>query len=245
MEVRTHCATILDSLASLVANPAQTKLYESVARGAHSVRGAARIVGVQPVGDFATALEDLFNHGREGKYKLTSNDADWLKRAVVEVQSILDSAEDDSAKWAADHAPALNQARESVLRLLRGETVTAPAAPTAAAAPEPRKEPETPPTSTVHESANAEGIVLAPTGNIRSATANELREALLRVSKQNVGSVTLDLSKVRDIDPAGLAVLAMFAPASMKKYVAHADVRLRLLLESTGLDAAYSAEGTA
>jgi hypothetical protein len=57
--------------------------------------------------------------------------------------------------------------------------------------------------------------------------------------------VTLDLSKVREIDPAGLAVLAMFAPTSTKKQVAHADVRIRLLFESTGLDAAYPTEGSA
>lgn len=59
-EVESHGSAICDGLLALEAQPMTTECIDALMRAAHSIKGAARLVGVQPVVTLAHVMEDVF-----------------------------------------------------------------------------------------------------------------------------------------------------------------------------------------
>ncbi|SDQ18634.1 two-component system, chemotaxis family, sensor histidine kinase and response regulator WspE [Paraburkholderia fungorum] len=109
-EARTQARVLNDGLLVIDRTPNDATALEACMRAAHSLKGAARIVGV-PVGvDLAHAMEDCFVAAQEGRALL---DAAWIDELLrgVDIVARLGNDEDESAREAVGACVAALQAR--------------------------------------------------------------------------------------------------------------------------------------
>src|SRR5882757_7194954 len=93
-EAETHAATLSEGLLALEGAPATTPaMIEPMMRAAHSLKGAARIVGIEPAVKIAHAMEDAFVAVQEGKCKLLPRHVDVLLRALDMLNAVAQSPE--------------------------------------------------------------------------------------------------------------------------------------------------------
>jgi chemotaxis protein histidine kinase CheA len=175
-ELDTHLPVLGEGLLALEKDPAQPQLLHSLMRAAHSIKGAARIVGVDAAVQVAHVMEDCLVAAQRGELHLDAEAIDVLLRGL----DVLGHAEEADAVVVAAVVEPLTAVREG----------RKPAARRAAARP---------------ESASLS------VDNLDHAGSERLRQELLKQRQQGVTAFRLDLSSVRDVDPAGLALLALFA----------------------------------
>jgi len=113
---------------------------ESMMRAAHSIKGAASIVGLEMVVQLAHGMEDAFIAAQAGKLKLTPNRVDALL-AAVDLIVQCSRANDDLDAWLAAHGAQVNKTMRDVQGIaFLPEPVLAPAAIATAPAPAPAPE---------------------------------------------------------------------------------------------------------
>jgi len=81
-EVETHLAALNDGLLALEKQPRRSELFEPMMRAAHSIKGAAKIVGLPAAVQVAHAIEDCFVAVRERRVEMTSELVDVLLASV-------------------------------------------------------------------------------------------------------------------------------------------------------------------
>ena len=81
-ELETHLATLNAGVLSLEKTPDDAKQLESLMRTAHSIKGAAKIVGFDAAVQVSHHLEDCFVAAQRGQIRLTSDSVDVLLRGV-------------------------------------------------------------------------------------------------------------------------------------------------------------------
>ncbi len=81
-EVETHAATLTQGLLELEAAPTNDGLLDGLMRAAHSIKGAARIVGLSAAVSLAHATEEVFRVWREDRLAQPAAAIDPLLRAT-------------------------------------------------------------------------------------------------------------------------------------------------------------------
>ncbi len=76
-EVRTHSQVLADGLVAVEQGAAPERLA-AMMRAAHSIKGAARVVNVQPAVELAHAMEDCFVRRFRGSGPVPSSAAAWI-----------------------------------------------------------------------------------------------------------------------------------------------------------------------
>ncbi|MHC4400145.1 MAG: chemotaxis protein CheA [Planctomycetota bacterium] len=125
-EVRGNVQTLNDGLVALEQDPANRPLIEPLMRAAHSIKGAARAVGVEPAVKVAHAAEDCLVAAQEGRIALSSDDVDVLLRAVDSLDGITDAAGPNLPQWLAEHGEGVDALTEQLLAIARKEPGEAP-----------------------------------------------------------------------------------------------------------------------
>src|ERR1700722_20228094 len=87
-EVETHAEVLSTALLALERTPGDTSRINEMMREAHSIKGASRIVGVDPAGRVAHFMEDCFVAAQSGSIQLSSADVDVLLRGVDLLEKI-------------------------------------------------------------------------------------------------------------------------------------------------------------
>jgi HPt (histidine-containing phosphotransfer) domain-containing protein len=98
-ELETHLATLSAGVLSLEGVSSDPKNLESLMRAAHSIKGAAKIVGFDAAVQVSHQMEDCFVAAQRGQIALTSDSVDVLLRGVDALGRLgtsADAAEDDS-----------------------------------------------------------------------------------------------------------------------------------------------------
>ncbi len=95
MEAETHTAALTEGLLELEENPAATEEIEGMMRAAHSLKGAARIVNLDPAVNVAHAMEDCFVAVQEGKLTFDEEDIDVLLRGLDLLKSISETPDEE------------------------------------------------------------------------------------------------------------------------------------------------------
>jgi two-component system sensor histidine kinase and response regulator WspE len=132
-EVLAGVRALSDGLPALEQG-ADPQRLEPLVRAVHAIRGAARLVQIEPAARLAGALEDVLASAQTGARPLTAGDLEALFRAVDELARLAEAGE-DLAAWQVERGAAL----EEILRAL-GAGGQAPAKPaTSAPAPLPRR----------------------------------------------------------------------------------------------------------
>ncbi len=124
-EVRSHTASLSEGLLRLESAPADPQLLEGLMRAAHSIKGAARIVGLDAAVRLAHAVEDAFVAAQQGRLHVRPADVDVFLRATDILAGLAAVSDEALPGWASSHEAAIG---ELTARLA---TLGQPAAPIA------------------------------------------------------------------------------------------------------------------
>jgi two-component system, chemotaxis family, sensor histidine kinase and response regulator WspE len=103
MEAESHTATLSAGLVSLEGTSAAPEAIAPLMRAAHSLKGAARIVGLDAAVRVAHAMEDCFVAAQKGSLILRPEHIDILLRGVDLLVQVAQIAEPDLEAWQAEH----------------------------------------------------------------------------------------------------------------------------------------------
>ncbi|OCQ94524.1 hybrid sensor histidine kinase/response regulator [Nostoc sp. MBR 210] len=93
MEVTTQVVVLNNCLLALETNPDPKSELAALMRAAHCIKGAARIVQLEPAVTLAHVMEDCFSAAQVGKVNLTADDIDVLLQGVDMLQNIATNTE--------------------------------------------------------------------------------------------------------------------------------------------------------
>jgi two-component system chemotaxis sensor kinase CheA len=91
-ESEEHLARLDDGLLRLEKTPADPALLEEVFRESHSLKGAARMLGLARVETAAHGLESIFNAARKGETPLTPDAIEHMNTALVDLRQRVQEA---------------------------------------------------------------------------------------------------------------------------------------------------------
>jgi two-component system sensor histidine kinase and response regulator WspE len=103
MEVETQAAVMTDGLLALERDPRATHRLEELMRGAHSLKGAARIVNRNDAVRVAHAMEDCFVAAQREGARLPQQRIDELLRGVDLLSRIAHIPEPEMEAWDSQH----------------------------------------------------------------------------------------------------------------------------------------------
>ncbi|HUU26497.1 MAG TPA: hybrid sensor histidine kinase/response regulator [archaeon] len=98
-EVGTQAAVLSDGLLDLEKSPGAMEKIEPLMRAAHSIKGAARIVQLDPAVKLAHTMEDCFVAAQQGKLLLDTEQIDILLKGVDLFFELSRTAENTIQSW--------------------------------------------------------------------------------------------------------------------------------------------------
>lgn len=126
-ELDSHLPVLSEGLLALEKNVDQPKWFEAMMRAAHSIKGAARIVGVEGAVRVAHVLEDCFVAAQEREIRLGPGAVDVLLRGVDVLgsfsQATAPSLTEEGLSKVVDAIAALRQQKEPKLAPPSGPVV--------------------------------------------------------------------------------------------------------------------------
>ncbi|MCY3020931.1 MAG: hybrid sensor histidine kinase/response regulator [Planctomycetota bacterium] len=134
MEVEAQTAVLNEGLLALEQGGASVGV-EALMRAAHSVKGAARIIGLSMVVQTAHVLEDCFLAAKAGKLSLQPEQIDVLLSGVDLLARLAKVKEPDLASWLAVQQEEFKAKTATLERLLSGSPPPPPVRPAAEAPP--------------------------------------------------------------------------------------------------------------
>ena len=108
MEAANYCTKLSEGLLALENDASTTELLESMMRAAHSMKGAAKIVGLDAAVGLAHAMEDIFMAAQKEKIFIDKKAIDILRSSNNLLITIAELPETDSEKWFAEHGAEIN-----------------------------------------------------------------------------------------------------------------------------------------
>ena len=99
VEVENQAQVLTAGLLALERNPTAADQLEATMRAAHSLKGAARIVGLNAGVSIAHAMEDCFVGAQEGRLALHQGRIDLLLRGVDLLSRVAHTPEADAPQW--------------------------------------------------------------------------------------------------------------------------------------------------
>jgi two-component system sensor histidine kinase and response regulator WspE len=126
-EVRSHTATLGQGLLDLESGEAGPQQIEPLMRAAHSIKGAARIVGVDAAVGLAHGMEDAFVAAGAGQVKITPADIDVLLRANDLLAELTGVTDDTVAGWGTRRQGDLAELNALIQGVAQGKHAPAPA----------------------------------------------------------------------------------------------------------------------
>ncbi len=117
-ETETQVAILTQGLLILEANPQSDETLFVLMRGAHSIKGAARIVSLDAVTNLAHGMEDCFVAAQNEIITLGSDQIDVLLQCVDLLQELSQVIEVDLVEWLAQKAGEFERCYEAMVALL-------------------------------------------------------------------------------------------------------------------------------
>jgi len=245
-EVETHSELLSAALLALERTPSDTSRIDEMMRAAHSIKGAARVVGVEPAVSVAHAMEDCFVAVQKKVIGFSPGDIDVLLRGVDLLARISSATRDPNLDLAQEFSGPVQEAVAELQAVLSG-TGTSPKVspeiqPSPTVAPLPSKETrsEAAADSTqVSAPATSDVTILVPE-ILDAAAAEVIRKQVLAAIDSRCSTIRFDLRATKDLDVQGLALLAA-VPSHLARAgrsaleLAGASPELMTVLRVTGL----------
>ena len=199
-EMDTHLPVLSQGLLALEKGRADEKDLEAMMRAAHSIKGAARIVGIETAVRVAHAMEDCFSAAQGHRITLSSESVDVLLQGVDALPRIC-SVQGDPAF----SEEAIQALLDRIAAIREGKSCPPSVAPTQETLVSPADVQRVASTVMPHESR------LALPAVIDVSAAESLRRGLSDILHRNPSRIRLDFSQVRHLSAAGLSLLVSLA----------------------------------
>jgi two-component system sensor histidine kinase and response regulator WspE len=234
-EVETHSELLSSALLALERAPGDTSRIDEMMRAAHSIKGAARIVGVEPAVSVAHVMEDCFVAAQKKAIALSPGDIDVLLRGVDLLGQISSATRDPNLDLAQEFSGRVQDMVGQLQGVLSGSPRPQPVASKTeqAAVAAASTAPESP------VPAKNEVTIEVPEILDRVAAEN-IRQQLLAAVEAQHRIIRFDLGATRDLDVQGLSLLAAI-PAHLAMHsgaalqVARISNEMASVLRVTGL----------
>lgn len=118
LESEAQTETLSTTLLELESNPEDSDLLEGLMRAAHSVKGAARMVGLESSVSISHLMEDIFVAAQEGKFILEPDDMDILLASVDMLSNMAKATADNYDDWLQLQSQALQELKEALSNIL-------------------------------------------------------------------------------------------------------------------------------
>jgi two-component system sensor histidine kinase and response regulator WspE len=248
-EAETQAAVLAQGLVGLGADPVNPKKIEPVARAAHSLKGAGRIVGLDLPVKLAHVMEEILIAAQDGQRTLDQPTLDALLRAT---DWLAQSAQAPVAELAAPPPPRLAEHAACLAALQALPVKRATVTPKPAAPPPPPPPPTPPVTTPILPSAPSVVSSAAPPPSKLDLSLLDLyrteAETQLGTFVQGLVELENDITNSKSIEPLmraahslkgaariiGLDTVVKLAHAMEDAFVAAQEGKL--VLNSTGID---------
>lgn len=117
-EAHNHTDALTKALLEWETNPQSLSCIEILMRSAHSLKGAAKIIGLDLYGQLAHSLEDCFLAAQKKKITLTIDDFDILLEAVDALVEINQLDENDMLDWPSAQKAKIHSLNKKILNLI-------------------------------------------------------------------------------------------------------------------------------
>jgi two-component system sensor histidine kinase and response regulator WspE len=122
-EVKAHTDTLAAGLIAAEASPTDPALLEGLMRAAHSIKGAARIVGIDTAVRLAHVMEDALVAAQDGKIKLKPADTDVLLKGTDVLAGLATLTQETVSAWEATNDAAVSALEPVFTAMARGEEI--------------------------------------------------------------------------------------------------------------------------
>ncbi len=122
-EAEAQTAILSEGLLEIEKDPTSAQWLERLMRAAHSLKGAARIVGLTQVVKVAHALEDCFVAAQKRQAVIGPDQADILLRGVDTLAQMSKLSDKDYETWIADHQEEIDRLLSSLEAAKSGEAI--------------------------------------------------------------------------------------------------------------------------
>ena len=120
-EVRADTAVLAQGLLELEVDAANPQRIEPLMRGAHSIKGAARIIGIDLAVQLAHVMEDVFVAAQEGRIRIAPTDIDVLLRGTDLLAELAGVTDPSATAWTASHADEIANLRQLLAVVAQGQ----------------------------------------------------------------------------------------------------------------------------
>ena len=197
-EVESQSSVLTESLLALERDPTAAEHHESAMRAAHSLKGAARIVGLDAGVQVAHAMEDCFVAAQNGELQLHQARIDILLIGVDLLTRISQTPESEADQWSGPKKAEITNFLQAL------KTVAPDATPTESPAATP---PATSPPATVTPAEGTPKPAIKPSGNDAPAGTPD---RVLRVTAESLnrllGLASESLVSSRWLKPFGTSL---------------------------------------
>ena len=122
MEAESQTAILAQGLLDLEKNTRSDESLESLMRASHSVKGAARIVGIDAVVAIAHELEDCFVAAQRREIQLTSEHIDLFLQAVDTIVKIAHLDDEHTRQWLRENKSLVDEMQQQLRDVLSGKS---------------------------------------------------------------------------------------------------------------------------
>ena len=134
LEVEAQAAVLSEGLLALENQPQSSQTLESLMRAAHSVKGAARIVAIDPAVKLAHVMEDCFVAAQKHTVTLEAEQVDVLLHGADLLLNISQAEAEELNQWLSEHDEEIATTRAAISAILTPgaapvPTVRTPATP--------------------------------------------------------------------------------------------------------------------
>ena len=150
-ETEAQTAILNENLLALEQDPGNTGRLAAMMRAAHSLKGAARIVNLDPAVKVAHALEDCFVAAQKGEISIQPESVDGLLRGVDVLTQISRVPEAEAAAWQAGHQAEIDELVVRLAAIRSGQTASGAKVSSPDADPKPVPKPAAPAVRTPDE----------------------------------------------------------------------------------------------
>jgi len=130
IEADTQTKLINSNLLELELDPHSDKLLEPLMRASHSLKGAARMIGLDPVVDIAHGMEDCFVKCQKGSLSLNKYAIDIMLGCNDILEIIATTPPKALSSWFTSNSKTISDATDLLLKISNGDVITEDMLPT-------------------------------------------------------------------------------------------------------------------
>ena len=208
-EARTHGAAISRGLVQLEATPGDEELIASLMQAAHSLKGAARIVGIDLAVEVAHAMEDAMVAVQKGERVITANRIDQLLAAADLLAQLTELEESGIDDWTMANVAAADSIATDLRNAVNDSAIANGSSPVDMDPDEASRPPSPPDDGSVQVTSHRLDQIMRLAGEslIASRRFQSVRNQLMQIRRRH-GQMQSRLSeaRIRDADSSEAAL---------------------------------------